>query len=89
VGQRAEVYIRVDRRDNVTVLPAALVLVRDAKTGVMVDDAGKARWREIAVGLRGRELVEVTSGLSAGDVVVSPAPGKSGPLRDGRRISPQ
>jgi len=89
VGQRAEVYIRVDRRDNVTVLPAALVLVRDAKTGVMVDDAGKARWREIAVGLRGRELVEVTSGLSAGDVVVCPAPGKGGPLRDGRRISPQ
>ena len=87
VGQRAEVFIRVDRSDNVTTLPAALVLVRDGKSGVMVDDGGKARWREIAIGLRGREVVEITSGLSPGDVVLSPATPGSGPLRDGRRIA--
>lgn len=86
VGQRAEVFIRVDRREGVTMLPAALVLVKDGKPGVMVDDAGKARWREIAIGLRGREAVEVTSGLSAGDVVVSPTSPASGPLHDGRSI---
>lgn len=89
VGQRAEVYIRVARREGVTVLPAGLVLVRDGKTGVMVDDRGTARWREIAVGLRGRETVEVTSGLSAGDVVVSPATAGAGTLREGRRITPK
>jgi len=89
VGQRAEVFIRVDRREGVTTLPAALVLVQGGKTGVMVDDGGKARWREITIGLRGREVVEVTKGLSAGDVVVSPASAASGPLRDGRRISPK
>ncbi len=87
VGQRAEVYIRVDRRENAVTLPAALVLVRDGKTGVMVDDGGKARWREIAVSLRGREIVEITSGLSPGDTVVSPASPGAGPLRDGRRIT--
>ncbi len=87
VGQRAEVYIRVDRREDVTTLPAALVLVREGKPGVMVDDGGIARWREIAVGLRGRETVEVTSGLSAGDIVVSPASPAGGPLRDGRRVT--
>ncbi len=87
VGQRAEAYIRVDRSASVPTLPAALVLVRGAQTGVMVDDAGTARWRDIAVGLRGRELVEVTSGLSPGDVVVRAAKASSGPLRDGRRIS--
>lgn len=86
VGQRAEVYIQVDRKQGVIVLPAGLVLVRDGKTGVMVDDGGKARWREIGLGLRGRELVEVTSGLSPGTVVVSPAAGAGSPLRDGRRI---
>lgn len=89
VGQRAEVFLRVDRRDDATTLPAALVLVRDSRTGVMVDDAGTARWREIIVGLRGREVVEVTSGLSPGEVVVSPAGATAGPLRDGRRISPE
>lgn len=87
VGQRAEVYIRTDRKENVTVLPAGLVLVRDGKYGVIVDDGGRARWREITVGLRGRESVEVTSGLSPGDSVVSPADRRSGALRDGRRIT--
>lgn len=67
VGQRAEAYVGVDRRDNVTVLPSGLVLVRDGKTLVTVG----GRWREIEVGLRGREVVEVTNGLSPGDVVAS------------------
>lgn len=89
VGQRAEVYIRVARRERVTVLPAALVLVRDGTMGVVVDDGGTARWREITVGLRGREAVEVTGGLSPGDVVVAPASPNAGPLREGRRITPK
>lgn len=86
VGQRAEVYISVDRREEVTTLPATLVLVRDETTGAMLDLGGKARWREIAVGLRGREDVEITGGLSPGDVVVRPARPGAAPLRDGRRI---
>ena len=86
VGQRAEAYIQVARKDAVTTIPAGLVLLREGATGVMVDDDGKAKWREITVGLRGRESVEVTGGLSPGDVVVSPAGASSGPLRDGRRI---
>lgn len=87
VGQRAEVYIHVDRREDVVIVPASLVLIRDGRSGVMVDDAGKARWREIPIGLRGRDVVEVTSGLAPGDVVVSPASPTAEPLRDGRRIT--
>ncbi|MEW6073459.1 MAG: efflux RND transporter periplasmic adaptor subunit [Planctomycetota bacterium] len=89
VGQRAEVYITVARKEDVTMLPAALVLVRGDKPGVMLDLAGEARWREITVGLRGRESVEVAGGLSPGDVVVTPGAAGSGPLRDGRRIRPR
>ena len=89
VGQRAEVYITVDRREGVTTLPAALMLVRGDTTGVMLDLGGEARWREITVGLRGRESTEVTGGLSPGDVVVSLEAAGSGPLRDGRRIRPR
>jgi HlyD family secretion protein len=87
VGQRAEVYILVDRREDAVMIPASLVLVRDGKPGVMVDDGGVARWREVAIGLRGRETVEVTGGLAPGDVVVTPASQAGGPLRDGRRIT--
>lgn len=86
VGQRAEVFIGVGRKEDVTILPSALILLRDSRTGVMVDDGGSARWREITVGLRGRDFVEVSGGLSPGEVVVSPADGRTGPLRDGRRI---
>ncbi len=89
VGQRAEAYIQVARRAAVTVLPAALLLVRDGRTGVMLDEGGKAKWREITVGLRGRKNVEITGGLSPGDVVVSPAGANSELLRDGRRIRPE
>ncbi len=89
VGQRAEVYIRVDRREDVVIVPASLVLVRDGRLGVMVAENGTTRWREISIGLRGREVVEVASGLAPGDVVVSPAPPTAEPLRDGRRITPE
>lgn len=84
VGQRAEVYIRADHRSDVTVLPAGLVVVRGGRTGVMMDEDGRARWREITVGLRGRDIVEVSSGVSPGDVVVS-----SPDVREGRRIAGQ
>lgn len=89
IGQRAEVYIRVDRHDNVVVIPAEFLLLRSGKAGVMVNDSGTARWRAVTVGLRGRELVEITDGLSVGDVVVSSDPPTGNSLTDGRRIAPK
>jgi len=89
VGQRAEVYIRTDHREKVTVLPTALVLVRDGEAGVMKVEEGRARWQPVDIGLRGREVVEVLSGLAAGDVVTNPETVRSGVLRDGRRIRPR
>ncbi len=86
VGQRAEVYIGVDRRDAVPVLPAELVRVRDGKPSVIVDEGGRARWREIMVGLRGREFVEAKAGLEPGDVVVSDAEAGGKHIREGRRV---
>jgi HlyD family secretion protein len=86
VGQRAEAYIQVDRRDTVMTIPSWMLLVRNGKTGVFVYDDGKAKWREIALGLSGRENVEVTSGLSLGDIVVSLVTKSSESLKDGRRI---
>jgi hypothetical protein len=52
----------------------------------MLNANGKATWREITVGLVGREGVEVTAGLSPGDLVVISAGANSTPLRDGRSI---
>lgn len=82
VGQRAEVFVRADLRQGATVLPAGLLRLREGRTGVIADEGGRARWREVVVGLRGRDTVEILDGLSPGDVVVGGAD-----LREGRRIA--
>lgn len=87
VGQRAEVYITTTTREAVTRVPAGSIVRHDGKFGVLLDQGGKARWREISVGLRGREFVEVVSGLAPGDVVVRSADEGSAALRDGQRIT--
>jgi HlyD family secretion protein len=87
VGQRAEVYVRTDRKENVIVLPSGLLVVRDGETGVMVEERGKVYWRPVGVGLRGRNVVEVMTGLSPGDILVSRADVRLGVMRDGQRIT--
>ena len=87
VGQRAEVYIHVDQRVDVTALPTELILVREGRPGVLVDEAGRARWREVTLGLRGRDFVEITQGLSAGEIVLRPSDSRTDPIREGRRIT--
>jgi HlyD family secretion protein len=86
VGQRAEVYIETGRKDAALALPLRFVSWRQGKPGVFVEDKGRAKWREIKLGLRGRETVEVTGGLSAGDVVCKAREQKQ-LLNDGQRIS--
>lgn len=82
IGQRAEVYIHVDQREAVAVLPPGLLRMRDGATGVLLDEDGRARWRELTLGMRGRDAVEISSGLSPGDsILIAPD------LREGRRVT--
>lgn len=85
VGQRADVYIETARRTDVLTIPQRLVSWRDGKAGVMVDNAGKAQWRPITLGLRGRDNVEVTDGITADTVLINVSPGATLP-REGRTI---
>ncbi len=92
VGQRAEVFIEVARKEEVTRLPANLIVIRNNKDthtdeiGVFVDEGGIARWRPIAIGLRSREFVEITEGLQPEEVVVTPR-NQRATLSDGRKIT--
>jgi multidrug efflux pump subunit AcrA (membrane-fusion protein) len=63
----------------------ALVIPAEAAqgTGVYAVDRDKARRRTIAIGLRGPRMIEVLSGLSAGERVVVPFPSH---LRNGARV---
>jgi RND family efflux transporter MFP subunit len=85
VGQRAEVYIETERRDEVLTIPLKLVSRRDEQEGVFVAQDGIARWKEVKLGLRGRETAEVQAGLTEQDVVLLPQTGTF-TLTEGRRV---
>jgi HlyD family secretion protein len=86
VGQRAEVFIETGRKESTLTLPLRFVSWRANKPGVFANEKGCAQWREVKLGLRGLETVEVAEGLSAGDVVCKPREMKQ-QLNDGQRIS--
>ncbi|EMI40951.1 efflux RND transporter periplasmic adaptor subunit [Rhodopirellula sp. SWK7] len=88
VGQRAETFINVAERSEVIVVPAEWLVRREGRLGVFLDVEGKAVWRELSIGIRGREVVEVQQGLNEGDEIVSPV-NPSTQLADGRRVTIQ
>lgn len=87
IGQRAEVFIETGRQADVVLVPVEFVVWKDGRAGVFCNAGGKARWREIALGMRGREQVAVTGGLAAGDQVVRPPDTRKLPLIEGQRIA--
>jgi HlyD family secretion protein len=87
IGQRAEVFIETGRKADALTVPPRFLQWREGKPGVFVADGGKATWRDVTLGLRGRETVEVTQGLSAGEKVVAPADPKQPPLKPGQRVT--
>jgi HlyD family secretion protein len=86
VGQRAEVFIETGRRATALVVPQRFVQWRSGQSGVFVNDHGRARWREVTLGLRGRETIEIAQGVAAGERVVTPSAAKQPELGDGQRI---
>jgi HlyD family secretion protein len=86
VGQRAEVFIETGRKSDALVIAQRFVHWRDGQPGVFVNEHGQAKWRAITLGLRGRDAVEITHGVSAGEPIVKPGEPKQ-ELSDGQRIS--
>ncbi len=88
VGQRAEVYIQTAKKDQALLAPQAAIVWRKGKPGLFVSDGGHVRWRDVALGLRGTESVEVTKGLTVGEMVIWLHDPKDGPLPEGRAVAP-
>lgn len=86
IGQRAEVFIETAGKSNALAVPHASLHWRDGKPGVLVVERGRALWREVTLGLLGRDSVEVTEGLAAGETVVVSVQSGQEPLTPGRRI---
>jgi HlyD family secretion protein len=87
IGQRAEVFIETGRKSEVLAVAHRFLHWQDGRAGVFVAAHDQAIWREVTLGLRGRELTEICSGLNAGDKVVAPANPKQLVFQSGQRIS--
>jgi HlyD family secretion protein len=72
IGQRADVHIALERRENIVRLPLAF-LRRDASGPfAFVDDGGRIARAPVEIGVIGRDAVEVKTGLSQGSIVLAP-----------------
>lgn len=89
MGQRAEVFIETGRKTDALVVPEQFIQWRAGKPGVFVSEKGHAAWRDVSLGLRGSETVEITRGLSAGEQVVAPLDSKQTSLKSGQKVALQ
>lgn len=86
IGQRVDLWIELTRRSDVLCVPTHAVVQREDQQGVFLARDGRAEFRALKLGQRGRELVEVTQGLSLDDVWLDPIVADNKPLRAGQRI---
>ncbi len=71
-GEYANTTIELERHDNVLTIPVQSVIRTGNKESVLVVDASHhVQARNIETGLQGSSLVEVKSGLAAGDLVIT------------------
>jgi HlyD family secretion protein len=84
VGQRAEVFIKTAHKADAVLLPSKAILREKEKIGVLVEEGGRAVWRSIKIGLRGREEVEILEGLDPGETVITIFGSKD--ISAGRRV---
>ena len=86
VGQRADVYIETGRKHARAVVPLRFLLWREGQPGVFVEAHGRAEWRLVRLGLRGRETAEVLDGLTPGEFVLTPTGTSGTKLSAGQRV---
>ncbi|MDD2761737.1 MAG: efflux RND transporter periplasmic adaptor subunit [Methylomonas sp.] len=89
VGQRAEVFIETGRQRDTLTIPQQFLLWRTGKPGVMVNEDGKAHWRDIRLGLQGLQHSEVIEGLAVDEQIVIPAKDPAQALVDGQAVKTQ
>lgn len=82
-GMFVRVRIAVGAKENVLVIPRKAIMYKQNKTYTFILDGNQVSQREIFLGLTEEDHVEVTEGLSEGEVIV--AVGIEG-LKDGQMV---
>jgi RND family efflux transporter MFP subunit len=69
-GMYATVTIERDRRNNAIVIPAAAVFTKEMQTFVSCVASGKVQIKQVHVGLRSGQEIEILDGLNEASVIV-------------------
>lgn len=83
-GMFAGIQLVLEKRENVPAVMKEAVIGREPSTYVFVVNGGVARMRDVKLGLRENDCVEVREGLKAGDLVAVMGQER---LRDGAAVS--
>ena len=74
LGRNLNVEIIVEKKENVLRIPDNAIFEINRERHVFIIENGKAKLQSVEIGLEGEKFVEIISGLSAGDkVITSPA----------------
>jgi HlyD family secretion protein len=76
-GSQVSVEVILQRRQNVPTIPLEALQQDDVPFVWVKDSSGKAKKREITLGLQGLTSAEVRSGLRVGEQIVQPPPNQS------------
>lgn len=69
-GMFAEISIISDKRENVLSVPSQSVVIKDGNPTIFVIKNNKAQIKYVTLGLDNGEMVEIKSGLQAGEIIV-------------------
>ena len=72
MGDLVEVHVVLARKENVLWLPPAAIRTFGGRTFVVVQEGNLRRRVNVTLGLRGKDRVEIRSGLEEGQVVIGP-----------------
>jgi RND family efflux transporter MFP subunit len=82
-GMFVEVRIVIGVKEGVLVIPRKAILFKQNKTFVFVMNRSQVAQQEVTLGLTEEDLVEITSGLEEGNVIVVVGVES---LKDGQRV---
>jgi multidrug efflux pump subunit AcrA (membrane-fusion protein) len=71
VGTPVEVEVDAEEHSNVVLIPSAALVREGDETAVFVTADNKAKRRPVTIGLEDNQHVEVRSGLTAGELVIT------------------
>lgn len=85
-GQFANVVLGLERRPDAILVPEAAIVPRAGQTFVFLIEGGQATERPVRVGERARGIVQIASGVEAGDTVIVAGQQK---VREGSPVAPE